>query len=74
MMNTKYQLLLALSFLIITFSARSQEYAAITEIQRLQMLEKPAKDQALYLIQIRTMRSMISLPWYMPAFQGELQP
>jgi hypothetical protein len=42
MMNKQYQLLLALSFLIITFSARSQEYAAITEIQRLQMLEKPA--------------------------------
>jgi inosine-uridine nucleoside N-ribohydrolase len=42
MMNTKYQVLLTLIFLIFTIVARSQDYVSITEIQRLQMLEKPA--------------------------------
>jgi inosine-uridine nucleoside N-ribohydrolase len=42
MKNTKYQVLLTLFFLIISFAARSQDYVSITEIQRLKMLEKPA--------------------------------
>lgn len=41
MKNTKHHVLLTLFFLIISLAARSQDYVSITEIQRLQMLEKP---------------------------------